>query len=318
VVYASTSNTITVRIIENGQFSDANTLTTNIAEWRTSSTIKQITGVSMETEGYFMVYWSEDASGPGMATKAKIFQYIGSNWEGHAPPAQPTNTSFVPTGLHVGLSWTTVLPQLKSSWLPGSIWVEFYNNSEVELSYYLIDFSGRLSLSTHIRHGYKWPQHTMRLQPWVIKVRSSHQILALWMGTASLSVFSTTKICTAKNLSSIILKSDEDSCSSSETNTPADNGFITISGLITSNVSSFIGKIKGVSGSSQITYDLINESTVNLEYYSVTVSGGLVNLHSQAPSTKVHSQNVMKDYPWVIKYGTNYLAIYADPPTNHN
>jgi hypothetical protein len=138
------------------------------------------------------------------------------------------------------------------------------------------------------------------------------------MGTASLTVLSTTKICTAKNLSSRILALDEHSCDSAETNTPADNGFISISGLITSNVTSFIGKIKGVSGSSQINYDLINESTVSLEYYLVTVSGGLVKLHSQAPSSKVHSQNVMKDYPWVIKYGTGYLAIYADPPTNDN
>jgi hypothetical protein len=75
----------------------------------------------MDTGGYFMVYWSEGASWPGMATKAKIFRYTGSNWKGHAPPEQGTNASFVPTGLHVGLSWTTVLRQLKSSWLSGSI-----------------------------------------------------------------------------------------------------------------------------------------------------------------------------------------------------
>jgi hypothetical protein len=155
VVYASTSNTITVKIIENGQFSDAHTLTTSIAEWRTSSTLKQITGVSMDTEGYFMVYWSEDASGPGMATKAKIFQYTGSNWKGHAPPAQATNASFVPTGLHVGLSWTTVLRQLKASWLSGKIWVQFYNNSRVDLSYYFINYSGGLIYHFYLSPGKK-------------------------------------------------------------------------------------------------------------------------------------------------------------------
>ena len=150
----------------------------------------------------------------------------------------------------------------------------------------------------------------------MIKVRSGKKVLALWMGTTSLTVLSTTKICTAKNLSSRILAANENSCSSAETNTPADNGFISISGLITSNVITFFGKIKGVSGSRQINYDLINESTVTLGYYLVTVSGALVRLHSQAPGSKVHSQNVMKGYPWVIKYGTSYLAVYADPPTD--
>jgi hypothetical protein len=138
------------------------------------------------------------------------------------------------------------------------------------------------------------------------------------MGTASLAVKSVTSICTARNLSSRILAFREDVCSSADTNLPADNGFISISGLITSNITTFFGKIKGVTGSRQINYDLINESTVSLGYYLVTVSGGLVRLHTQAPSSKVHSQDVMKGYPWVIKYGTSYLAIYADPPTNDN
>jgi hypothetical protein len=115
VVYASTSDTITVKIIENGQFSDAHTLTSSLAEWVTSSPLKQITGVSMDTGGYFMVYWSEDAIGPGTATKAKIFQYTGSNWVGNTPAPPVVDPTFVPTGLHVGLSWTTILPQIRSS-----------------------------------------------------------------------------------------------------------------------------------------------------------------------------------------------------------
>jgi hypothetical protein len=110
----------------------------------------------MDTGGYFMVYWSEGASKSGMATKAKIFRYTGSNWKGHAPPEQGTNVSFVPIGLHVGLSWTTVLRQLKSSWLSGQIDVKFYNNSEVELSYYLIDYSGELSLYFHLKPGFHY------------------------------------------------------------------------------------------------------------------------------------------------------------------
>ena len=115
MVYASTSDTITVKIIENGQFSDAHTLASSLAEWVTSSPLKQITGVSMDTGGYFMVYWSEDAIGPGTATKAKIFQYTGSNWVGNTPAPPVVDPTFVPTGLHVGLSWTTILPQVRSS-----------------------------------------------------------------------------------------------------------------------------------------------------------------------------------------------------------
>ena len=95
------------------------------------------------------------------------------------------------------------------------------------------------------------------------------------MGTASLAVESSTKICTAINLSSRILAANENSCDSSGNDTPADDGFISISGLVTNNVSSFIGKIKGTSGSAEISYDMINESTVRLEYNLVTLTGSL-------------------------------------------